>query len=104
MRRRLNRIEYENTVRDLLHIDVELKELLAMDSSPDGFDNVGDALHISSFLMERYLEAADAALERGDRQRSAAAADQETLQPEGNAPGQIDDRETCFASMTKAAW
>ena len=27
-----------------------------------GFDNVGDALHLSSFQMEKYLEAADKAL------------------------------------------
>ena len=60
--RRLNRNEYENTIRDLLGIDVELKELLPPDSSADGFDNVGEALHTSSFLMERYLEAADKAL------------------------------------------
>jgi hypothetical protein len=60
--RRLNRIEYENTVRDLLGVDAELKELLALDSSMDGFDNVGTALHVSSFAMERYLEAADTAL------------------------------------------
>ncbi len=60
--RRLNRTEYENTVRDLLGVTVELKELLPLDNSADGFDNVGDALHISSFLMERYLETADTAL------------------------------------------
>lgn len=60
--RRLNRNEYENTVRDLLGIEVELKELIPVDSSADGFDNVGEALHTSSFLMERYLEAADKAL------------------------------------------
>jgi mono/diheme cytochrome c family protein len=60
--RRLNRVEYENTVRDLLGVDADLKELLALDSSRDGFDNVGAALHISSFAMERYLEAADTAL------------------------------------------
>jgi hypothetical protein len=60
--RRLNRVEYENTVRDLLGVDADLKELLALDGSRDGFDNVGAALHISSFAMERYLEAADAAL------------------------------------------
>src|SRR5262249_56622131 len=59
--RRLNRVEYENSVRDLLGVDANLKELLALDSSRDGFDNVGAALHISSFAMERYLEAADAA-------------------------------------------
>jgi mono/diheme cytochrome c family protein len=60
--RRLNRIEYENTVRDLLGVEADVKELLALDSSMDGFDNVGTALHVSSFAMERYLEAADTAL------------------------------------------
>jgi hypothetical protein len=60
--RRLNRIEYENTVRDLLGVQVDLKELLPVDTSANGFDNVGEALHVSSFLMERYLEAADTAL------------------------------------------
>ncbi|HUE73708.1 MAG TPA: DUF1592 domain-containing protein [Pirellulaceae bacterium] len=60
--RRLNRVEYENTIRDLLGIDVELKQLLPEDSSAAGFDNVGEALHVSSFLMERYLDAADKAL------------------------------------------
>ncbi len=61
--RRLNRTEYENTVRDLLGVRVALQELLPPDSSQDGFDNVGEALHTSSFLLERYLEAANAALD-----------------------------------------
>ena len=61
--RRLNRVEYDNTMRDLLGIEFELKEMLPLDTSADGFDNVGEALHTSSFLLERYLEAADAALD-----------------------------------------
>ncbi len=60
--RRLNRVEYENTVRDLLGIHVKLKEQLPEDGSADGFDNAGAANHTSSFLMEKYLEAADKAL------------------------------------------
>lgn len=60
--RRLNRTEYENSVRDLLGIEVDLRELLPLDSSVGGFDNVGEALHIFSFLMDRYLDAADKAL------------------------------------------
>ena len=60
--RRLNRVEYENTVRDLLGINVNLKEQLPEDGSADGFDNAGAANHTSSFLMEKYLEAADTAL------------------------------------------
>lgn len=60
--RRLNRVEYENTVRDLLGINIRLKEQLPEDGSADGFDNAGAANHTSSFLMEKYLEAADTAL------------------------------------------
>jgi mono/diheme cytochrome c family protein len=60
--RRLNRVEYENTVRDLLGVRVELKELLPLDASANGFDNAGEALHVSSFLMEKYLDAVDVAL------------------------------------------
>ena len=60
--RRLNRVEYENTVRDLLGININLKEQLPEDSSADGFDNSGAANHVSSFLMEKYLEAAETAL------------------------------------------
>jgi mono/diheme cytochrome c family protein len=60
--RRLNRTEYENTVCDLLGVQVNLKEQLPQDGSADGFDNAAAALHTSSFLLERYLEAADTAL------------------------------------------
>ncbi|MCB1235713.1 MAG: DUF1592 domain-containing protein [Verrucomicrobiae bacterium] len=61
--RRMNRVEYENTVRDLLGIDTPLAELLPEDGSVQGFDNVADGLSISSVLMERYLEAADVAFD-----------------------------------------
>lgn len=61
--RRLNRIEYENTVHDLLGIDTPLAELLPEDGSVQGFDNVASGLGLSSILLERYLEAADVAFE-----------------------------------------
>jgi hypothetical protein len=61
--RRLNRVEYENTVHELLGVETPLKELLPDDNSAFGFDNVGAALDVSSVLMERYLEAADLALD-----------------------------------------
>src|SRR5262245_55394423 len=47
--RRLNRAEYENTVRDLLGVDLDLTELLPPDTSINGFDNGAEALHVSSF-------------------------------------------------------
>ena len=61
--RRLNRVEYENTVHELLGIETPLSELLPEDGMVQGFDNVADGLAISTVLMERYLEAADAAFE-----------------------------------------
>jgi hypothetical protein len=61
--RRLNRIEYENTVRDLLHIDTPLAGLLPEDTPMHGFDTVADGLRFSQLQIEKYLEAADAALD-----------------------------------------
>ncbi len=61
--RRMNRVEYENTLHDLLGIDIPLADLLPEDGSVQGFDNVADGLSISPILMERYLEAADVAFE-----------------------------------------
>lgn len=61
--RRMNRVEYENTVHDLLGIDSSLSSFLPEDGQVQGFDNVAGGLGISSILMERYLEAADVAFE-----------------------------------------
>ena len=61
--RRLNRLEYENTVRDLLHIDAPLRDLLPEDDLADGFDNGSKALSISPVHIQRYMEAAERALE-----------------------------------------
>lgn len=58
--RRLNRVEYENTVRDLFDVDVSVRDMLPEDTISHGFDNVGEALNVSPVLIERYLEAADA--------------------------------------------
>src|SRR5262245_32485099 len=54
---RLNRTEYRNAVRDLLALDVDVSELLPADDIGYGFDNIGDVLQVSPFLMERYLGA-----------------------------------------------
>jgi hypothetical protein len=61
--RRMNRYEYENTVRDLLGVTTDLADMLPEDSSVQGFDNVAGGLGISSILMERYLAAANAAFD-----------------------------------------
>lgn len=61
--RRLNRNEYERTVQDLLGIDIPLAAMLPEDTPAHGFDTVAEGLRISQLQLEKYLEAADAALE-----------------------------------------
>jgi uncharacterized protein DUF1592/uncharacterized protein DUF1588/uncharacterized protein DUF1587/uncharacterized protein DUF1595/uncharacterized protein DUF1585/cytochrome c len=64
MSRRLNRAEYNNTVRDLLGVDLHLQELLPADGGGgEGFDTSGNALFTSSIHIEKYLAAADRALQ-----------------------------------------
>lgn len=55
---RLNRAEYANAVRDLLALEIDSTALLPADDIGYGFDNIGDVLSVSPFLMERYLGAA----------------------------------------------
>lgn len=68
--RRLNRREYENTIHDLLGVEVNAKDLPA-DTSSDGFDTFGSALFFSSDQFEQYLalarKALDAAIVTGPR-------------------------------------
>jgi hypothetical protein len=58
--RRLNRVEYRNTVRDLIGVDYDTDVEFPPDDSGYGFDNIGDALTISPMLMEKYVAAAQA--------------------------------------------
>src|SRR5688572_22397211 len=55
--RRLNRTEYQNAIRDLLALDVDVTPLLPKDDASFGFDNVGVS-NLSPTLLERYLAAA----------------------------------------------
>ncbi len=57
--RRLNRIEYDNTMRDLLGVDLHPSDDFPQDDSGYGFDNIGDVLSLSPVLMEKYLTAAE---------------------------------------------
>jgi len=57
--RRLNRSEYNNTVRDLLAVDVNPAKDFPQDDSGYGFDTIGDVLSLSPVLMEQYLSAAE---------------------------------------------
>jgi mono/diheme cytochrome c family protein len=57
--RRLNRTEYNNTIRDLLAVDIQPADDFPQDDAGYGFDNIGDVLSLSPALLEKYLTAAD---------------------------------------------
>lgn len=57
--RRLNRTEYNNTVRDLLGLDSRPADDFPQDDTGYGFDTIADVLTISPVLMERYIRAAE---------------------------------------------
>lgn len=56
--RRLNRVEYRNTIRDLIGVDYDTQTEFPPDDAGHGFDNLADVLTISPLLMEKYLNAA----------------------------------------------
>uniref|UniRef100_A0A7C2NZH7 DUF1592 domain-containing protein n=1 Tax=Schlesneria paludicola TaxID=360056 RepID=A0A7C2NZH7_9PLAN len=57
--RRLNRAEYNNTIRDLVGVDFKPAADFPSDDVGYGFDNIGDVLSLPPLLMEKYVEAAE---------------------------------------------
>ena len=101
--RRLNQVEYENTVRDLLGVDVELKDVLPVDSTAGGFDTSAETLHVSSYLLHNYLRAAervlDAAVAGGPRPAQVKRRfDLKAATRQQGVSRQLDDGVAIFAS------
>jgi len=61
--RRLNRAEYNNTIRDLVGVNFQPADDFPADDSGYGFDNIGDVLSVPPVLLEKYLAAAEKILE-----------------------------------------
>jgi mono/diheme cytochrome c family protein len=57
--RRLNRVEYQNTIRDLIGVDFDAQGEFPPDDTGHGFDNIGDVLTMSPMLLEKYMVAAE---------------------------------------------
>lgn len=57
--RRLNRVEYRNTVRDLIGVDFDTQNEFPPDDTGHGFDNISDVLTLPPMLLEKYLVAAE---------------------------------------------
>ncbi len=73
---RLNRVEYQRAIVDLLALDIDVNGLLPPDSISQGFDNVADSQALSPALMEGYLRAASkvTALAIGDPEAESTEA------------------------------
>jgi mono/diheme cytochrome c family protein len=56
--RRLNRTEYQNTIRDLLAVEIDAEALLPADEASHGFDNI-TVSNLSPALLARYISAAE---------------------------------------------
>ncbi|MCA9140174.1 MAG: DUF1592 domain-containing protein, partial [Planctomycetales bacterium] len=108
--RRLNRNEYANTLRDLLDVEVDLTDLLPESTSTTGFDNDAQTLHVSTYLLENYLAAADrvldAAIASGPRPRTINKRfdikDESTVKPTGSVYRHLDDGVAIFATSVAA--
>ncbi len=57
--RRLNRVEYHNTIRDLLGVDFDADSSFPPDDTGHGFDNISDVLTLPPMLLEKYVTAAN---------------------------------------------
>jgi hypothetical protein len=63
MKRRLNRYEYENTLRDMLNLPwIQVRDMLPEDGELYRFNKSGEALDVSHVQLSRYMSAADYAL------------------------------------------
>jgi hypothetical protein len=71
--RRLNRAEYNNTIRDLVGVDFQPADDFPSDDVGAGFDNIGDVLSMPPLLVEKYLSAAEEIVMRAMRDDSARA-------------------------------
>lgn len=70
--RRLTRQEYENSLRDLLHLpELRIKQLLPEDERRHGYDKIGQALDLSNVHLSQFMDAADFALTTAIATRSA---------------------------------
>lgn len=79
--RRLNRAEYNNTIRDLMGIPFKPAADFPLDEVGYGFDNNGDVLSLPPMLLEKYLAAAEKIVTK------AIVTDPATLVPRTEIPG-----------------
>ena len=85
--RRMNRAEYDNTIRDLIGLDFKPSEKFPEDPPAGGFDNIGQALTMSPMQMELYYAAAREILDRALVEGPAPPVIKWGFEPEENTQG-----------------
>lgn len=80
--RRLNRAEYNNTIRDLCGVDFKPANDFPADDVGYGFDNIGDVLSFQPILLEKYLAAADRILKTALTLPELPKSDKQTFRPQ----------------------
>lgn len=95
--RRLNRIEYQNTMNDLFGVNLDLESELPDDGRYHEFDNVGSSLGLSSVHLKRYMAAANRFLDEsivmspGAPESTSVTADYRKHKKIGRTFRQLDD-------------
>lgn len=82
--RRLNRYEFRNTIRDLLGVNTDSFDpttSFPADDRVDGFDNIGEHLVLSDYLLQCYLEAASRSVDKAVQSRAVVSPIDELLRP-----------------------
>jgi hypothetical protein len=85
--RRLNRVEYRNTIRELLDVDYDTGSEFPADDSGHGFDSIGDVLTMSPLLLEKYITAAKAVVSQAVPTTSRAVTERKIAGQRFTAPG-----------------
>jgi len=91
--RRLNRVEYANTIRDLSGISFDASQIFPADDTGHGFDTIGAVLSMSPILMEKYLEAAATIAEQIVAAMPTAENKPSVVFPAGRPPAAAKDRD-----------
>jgi hypothetical protein len=100
--RRLNRTEYNNTIRDLVGVDFKPADDFPSDDIGYGFDNIGDVLTVSPVLMERYLAAAETIMQQAVVAGELPKPPLETRSAKYLEPGTNPEKIGRFRAITKA--
>lgn len=91
--RRLNKTEYNNTVRDLFGFEFHPTDDFPADDTGHGFDNIADVLTVPSLLLEKYLGAAEEIAERVVRVHSPLySRTRYSTKPKGNVRDQVEGK------------